>query len=328
MSVMSITGLAPAVAGVICEPPLNAQKPARRQFAVVPATREHAPLLIGLTGPSGSGKTYSALRLATGLARTVAGTTAHAGRIVFIDTENRRSRHYAGEFSFEHLDFGAPYGSQDYLDALEAAADRRPAVIIIDSLSHEHDGPGGMLDAVGIELDRLAGSDPLQQQKMAAAAWRRPKTLRRALLSRLLTLGSHVIVCMRAQEKNRIPREASGLEPVEMGYMPVAAPEIMFELGLCALLKPGAQGVPTWSSHLPGEHAAIKLPRQFERIFGEAQPLTEAHGEALGRWATGADSSSVPQPKPRRRRILIPEPAIAVAQSSRTGAAVAGGGNA
>lgn len=291
-------------------------EPARRLFTVEPATREQAPLLIGLTGPAGSGKTYSALRLATGLARVTA-KSGGSDQIVFIDTETRRSRQYAGAFRFEHLDFAAPYSSQDYLDALETAAERMPAVIILDSLSHEHDGPGGMLDAVGAELDRLAGSDPIQQQKLAAAAWRRPKTQRRALLARLLTLGCHVIVCMRAQEKNRMPREAGTLEPVEMGYTPVAAPEIMFELGLCALLKPGAQGVPTWASPLPGEHAAIKLPRQFEGMFAKPEPLSEAHGEALARWAIGEDATPARSSKTRkaqksttraRTRVIAPAP--------------------
>ncbi len=261
------------------------------------------PLLIGLTGPSGSGKTYSALRLATGIAKHVG---PPAG-IVFIDTENKRSRHYAGEFTFQHLDFAAPYSSGDYLEALNAAAAVSPSVIVIDSLSHEHDGPGGMLDAVGAELDRLAGSDPIQQQKLAAAAWRRPKTSRRALLSRLLTLNIHVVVCMRAQERSRMPRDTSGVEPVEMGYVPVAAPEIMFELGLCALLKPGAQGVPTWTSPLPGEHAAIKLPRQFEKIFQRTEPLSELHGEALARWASGEMTQSIPCRR-RRRRQTRPSP--------------------
>ena len=66
-------------------PPL----PVRRTFSVIPAVRESAPLLLGLTGPSGSGKTFSALRLATGIARVI------PGGIVLIDTENRRAKHYA-----------------------------------------------------------------------------------------------------------------------------------------------------------------------------------------------------------------------------------------
>jgi RecA/RadA recombinase len=84
-----------------------------RKFAVSDAKRERVPLLIGLTGPSGGGKTFSALRLATGI-QTVTG-----GDIYFIDTESRRALHYADKFKFKHVPFEAPFGSLDYLAALQ-----------------------------------------------------------------------------------------------------------------------------------------------------------------------------------------------------------------
>jgi RecA/RadA recombinase len=108
-----------------------------RRFDIRPAVRQKVPLLLGLAGPSGSGKTYSALRLAAGIAR-VAG-----GDVVVIDTENRRAQHYADQFTFQHIDFAPPYGPLDYLAALQTAERTRPACIVIDSLSHEHDGEGG-----------------------------------------------------------------------------------------------------------------------------------------------------------------------------------------
>lgn len=286
------------------------------RFRVEPARREPAPLLLGITGPSGSGKTFSALRLASGISK------AAGGDVVVIDTENRRARHYADQFAFQHVDFAPPYGSLDYLDALTTAASVRPSVIIVDSMSHEHDGEGGMLDAVTAELDRIAGSDPVQQQKLAAAAWRKPKTQRRALLSGLLRLRTHIILCIRAAERTRLPREAQGADPIDMGFTPVAGPEFLFELTCCALLKPGAQGRPTWSSTLPGEHAAIKLPRQFEPILGSGEALSEAHGEALARWAEGgaAPAKTARRARPGRRprgRIRVIEPAAPTSSPAR-----------
>ena len=266
---------------------------AGRQFDIRPAVRQKVPLLLGLAGPSGSGKTYSALRLAAGIAR-VAG-----GDVVVIDTENRRAQHYADQFKFQHIDFAPPYGPLDYLAALQTAERTRPACIVIDSLSHEHDGEGGTLDCVTAELDRLAGADTSLQQKLAAAAWRKPKAARRALLSGLLRLESHVIVCIRANERTRMAREAVATEPVELGLTPVAAPEFLFELTCSALLKAGAQGVPTWSSQLQGEYAAIKLPRQFADVFRDRKPLEESHGEQLARWAAG---EALIAPTKRKRR--------------------------
>ena len=266
-----------------------------RRFDIRPAVRQKVPLLLGLAGPSGSGKTYSALRLAAGIAKVT------GGDVVVIDTENRRAQHYADHFAFQHIDFAPPYGPLDYLAALQTAERTRPACIVIDSLSHEHDGEGGTLDCVTAELDRLAGADTSLQQKLSAAAWRKPKAARRAFLSGLLRVESHVIVCIRANERTRMAREAIATEPVELGLTPVAAPEFLFELTCSALLKAGAQGVPTWSTSLQGEYAAIKLPRQFAEVFREKKPLEESHGEQLARWAAG-EALTAPLKRKHRRR--------------------------
>jgi len=91
------------------------------------------------------------------------------------------------------------------------------------------------------------------------------------------------------------------VEPVEMGLTPIAAPEFLFELTASALLKAGAQGNPTWASALPGEHAAIKLPRQFDPVFKSGGALNERHGELLARWAAG-ESLASPKPVRLKRR--------------------------
>lgn len=293
---MSLLTLEQPFAPPVTEPAPSGASPSPppgRRFIVQPAVRHKVPLLMGLVGPSGSGKTFSALRLATGMAAASSG-----GPIVLIDTENRRAEHYADQFTFQHLDFAPPYGPLDYLAALQEAERAAPSVIIIDSLSHEHDGEGGTLDCVTAELDRLAGTDPGLQQKLAAAAWRRPKAARRALLSGLLRVRAHVIVCIRATERTRMTREAMATEPVELGLTPIAAPEFLFEFTCSALLRAGAQGEPSWTSTLPGELAAIKLPRQFSEVFRGAGPLDERHGERMARWASGDVLPSVG----RRRR--------------------------
>ena len=116
-----------------------------RQFAFSKAVRQQAPLLIGLVGPSGVGKTFSALRLARGIQRVT------GGRVKGIDTEHKRMSHYSDDFDFDCMDFRGPFGSLDYLAAIQEAA-KTPGPIIVDSLSHEHDGPGGYLDGLLVFL--------------------------------------------------------------------------------------------------------------------------------------------------------------------------------
>ena len=121
-----------------------------RTFDDKPAVRDSVPLLVGLCGASGSGKTFSALRLATGI-QTVTG-----GDIYVIDTESRRACHYADKFKFRHIDFKAPFGSLDYLEAVQHCVSKGAGVIVIDSLSHEHEGPGGYLMTHAAEIERMA----------------------------------------------------------------------------------------------------------------------------------------------------------------------------
>src|SRR4029079_18921024 len=111
-----------------------------RSFDDKPAVRERVPLLVGLVGPSGGGKTFSALRLAKGFQRVT------GSEVYFIDTEARRALHYADRFQFRHVAFGAPFGPLDYLAAIQHCVAKGAKTIIVDSMSHEHEGPGGVLE--------------------------------------------------------------------------------------------------------------------------------------------------------------------------------------
>src|ERR1035437_5127824 len=70
-----------------------------RQFEVKKAEPINTYVRIALVGSAGSGKTFSALRLATGI----------GGKIVLIDTENKRSLKYSKKFTFDQLDFQPPF---------------------------------------------------------------------------------------------------------------------------------------------------------------------------------------------------------------------------
>lgn len=257
-----------------------------REFTVRPAVREQVPILVGLVGPSGSGKTYSALRLASGI-QQVAG-----GDIFMIDTEARRALHYAGDgpgkFKFQHIDFGAPFGSLDYLDAIRQCAAAKAGVIVIDSMSHEHEGPGGLVDSHEQELTRMAGQDYGKRERMQMLAWQKPKAARRALLNGIVQLGVSCIMCFRAGEKTKPIKGQDGkIKPTDMGFTAIAGPEFVYEMTMSALLYPRSDGVPTWDSDLPGERVAMKLPGQFREMFTRGQPLSEAHGKMLAEWARG-----------------------------------------
>lgn len=259
-----------------------------RTFTAAPAVRDAVPLLIGLMGPSGGGKTYSALRLATGI-QTITG-----GDIYAIDTEARRMLHYADMFKFKHVPFNAPFGSLDYLEALKYCVAQGAKVIIVDSMSHEHEGPGGLLDFHEKELDRLAGDDYAKRERVKMLAWQKPKAARRKLINGLLQLEANFIFCFRAKETAKPIKVNGKTEVVQQGFMPIAGDEFVFEQTVNCLLLPGAGGVPSWTSEYIGERQMMKLPQQFKGILAEKKPLDEDTGRQLAEWAKGTGTRSAP----------------------------------
>lgn len=249
-----------------------------RTFEDYEAKRVAVPLMVGLVGPSGGGKTYSALRLATGIQRVT------GGDIFVIDTESRRSLHYANQFKFRHVPFVAPFGPLDYLAAIEYCVKRGAKVVIVDSMSHEHEGPGGVLEQHAAEVARLAGDDQAKAERVKMLAWSAPKQARRRMINTILQMPVSSIFCFRAKEKLKIER---GQEPRPLGFMPIAGEEFVYEMTVNCLLLPKAGGVPTWQSKEVGEQATMKLPQQFSQLFSEPLPLSEDHGETMARWADG-----------------------------------------
>lgn len=263
-----------------------------RKFESKPAKRERVPLLIGLVGPSSSGKTYSALRLAAGIERVTPGKT-HV-----IDSEAKRALHYSDRFKFMHTEFVAPFGPLDYLAAVEHCVKQGATTIIIDSASHLHEGPGGVLEMHQQEVDRLSSLWRVSADKAQIPAWAKPKQELRRFLNAVLQLPVNLIFCFRAKEKVAIK---TGEKPKHLGFMPIASDEMVYEMTLNCLLYPGSGGVPSWHPEEMGEKGIVKLPEQFKGIFTKSKPLDEDAGEALARWAAG-DASAQPTAAPTRKK--------------------------
>lgn len=243
-----------------------------------PARRENVPLLIGLAGGTGSGKTWSAMALAKG----ISGDKPFA----VIDTENGRAKHYADEFQFEVADLHAPFRPDAYAEAIQTADQAGYSVIVVDSMSHEWAGDGGMLDWQEDELRRLGGGDNVKM-----LSWVEPKRAHRKFVTRLLQVRAHVILCFRAAEKIEMIRNAQGkMEVVPKrslvgldGWVPIAEKELPYELTLSALLTADAPGVPK----------PIKLPEKLRPLVPLDAPLTDRVGAALAEWARGGASSGL-----------------------------------
>jgi hypothetical protein len=241
-----------------------------------PARREHTPLIVGLAGPTKSGKTYSAHRLAVGL--------ANGGPVAMINAEGAKGHQYADEFDYIATDITAPYRPERYTEYLKAtlALDPKPAVIIIDSGSHMHDGPGGILEYHEDELDRLAGNDTGKRQRNTYTAWIKPKAAENEFIYTMLGADSHIILCLRAKEKIKV---VTGKPPIDLGWQPIVGERVAFETIFTLVLPPHSKGVPDLD--------VSEMRKPFDTLIPNGEQLSEATGKALAAWAAGDSGPSV-----------------------------------
>lgn len=238
-----------------------------------PAKRENTPVVVGLAGPTKSGKTYSAHRLAIGLAQ--------GGTIAMINTEGAKGHQYADRFDYIATDLEAPFRPQRYTEALQVALalEPRPAVVVIDSLSHMHDGPGGILEWHEEELDRLAGDDRRRRERNTWTAWIKPKAAENEFIYSMLGADCHLILCFRAKEKIKI---VTGKQPIPLGWQPIAGERVAFETIFTLVLPPHSKGVP--------DLAVSDMREPFDSLIPANQPLDEKTGAELAKWAAGASA--------------------------------------
>lgn len=253
-----------------------------RTFDAKPARRERTPIIMGLVSPSGAGKTKSSLRLADGFSRVT------PGPIVVIDTEAGRAKHHSDAHKFLHIDFEPPFGPLDYIDAYIEALKHKPTTIIVDQISYEWEGAGGVLEQHEAELDRMAGQDWKKRERCTMAAWIRPKADHNKMKQFIVQQRVNWIFCFRAKEKIK-PQK--GGEPLDLGWQAIGAEDLIYECLLKCLLFPGADGKPTWRSDKIGEQALMKLPGWFRDLFSTPRQLDEDIGEQLARWASGGDAA-------------------------------------
>ena len=154
------------------------------------ATRRALPVTLSLAGKSGSGKTYSALLLAKGL-------VGDKGKIAVIDTERGRASMYADDSrigQYFTTELHPPYSPARFVEKLQEAIQWGADCIIIDSVSHEWSGIGGVLEQVDKMIEQNG-------QRYRMPAWGKMKPQHNNFVNHLTTAPCHVICCVRAKKK-------------------------------------------------------------------------------------------------------------------------------
>jgi hypothetical protein len=252
------------------------------------ATRQGMIPLIGVYGKSGSGKTHSGLLLARGI--------AGPGRdIGIIDTERKRSGALVGLIpgGFKRINLEAPFTPESYSDAIKMFEAANIGCAVIDSLTHEWDGEGGVLEMQEEELQRMAGDNYSKREACKMAAWIKPKMRHKLLIAHILRCNIPLICCLRADEKTHIDK-VDGKTKVSTDDFttPIYDKRFIFEM-LCNLETVNRDGKPGHARVTKWTHPDLLkcLPLDHEQI-------SVKHGEAVARWCAASATTAAPSAQP------------------------------
>lgn len=192
----------------------GAAAPTTPRLTFAPAKRQAVKLKLAISGPSGSGKTLGALALAQGLAK--------GGPIAVLDTENGSASLYSDRFAFDTLSMHAPYTSKKYQEAIQAAVDGGYAVVVVDSLSHQWAGDGGILSRKERD-DQRPGANSYTN-------WARYTKEHEAFKAFLLSAPVHLIGTLRAKQDYVLETNDRGKQqPKKVGLAPIQREGMEYE---------------------------------------------------------------------------------------------------
>jgi energy-coupling factor transporter ATP-binding protein EcfA2 len=169
------------------------------------AEKRRVKLKIGITGPSGSGKTKGALWLAN---------LWPDAKILVVDTENESASLYADEFDFDTLPLNPPYHSDRYESCIEAAVRGGYDVLIMDTITHQWDGEGGILRRKE-ELDQRPGANSYTN-------WSKFTPEHTQFIESIKQAPIHIIATMRSKQDYIMETSDKGKsKPVKVGLAPI-----------------------------------------------------------------------------------------------------------
>lgn len=224
------------------------------------AKREQVWLKVLLSGASGSGKSYSALKIATGIAKQC------ESDIAYIGTEGSRNKYYADEFNYDLLDLNEPFECEKYMQAIDEAVDAGYKVLIIDSMSHEWK----WLNDVH---DKMPGN--------SFTNWGKLKPRHNKFMDKVLNSPIHIIATARGKDDWVLEDKNGKQVPKKVGMGAQQDKDISYEYTVSLMIEQ--------DTHI------ASADKDNTHIFdGRYEVLTEKHGVQLYEWANKGDK---PTPK-------------------------------
>jgi len=176
------------------------------------ATRQQVKLRLGLSAVAGGGKTMSALLLAYGM-------TNDWSKVAIIDTENGSGSLYSHLGDYNTIELTAPYTPERYIECIKACEQGGIEVCIIDSITHEWDGKGGILEI----SNSMAGN--------SYTNWAKLTPRHQAFIDSILQSKCHIITTVRRKQDYEMTTNSAGkLVPQKVGLKEVTREGFEYEL--------------------------------------------------------------------------------------------------
>lgn len=241
-------------------------------MAFVKAKRENIWVKALLAGPSGSGKSYTALRVATGMARKA------NSRVAAIDTENGRIRYYANEFDFDDMTLDEPYSPEKYIEAIDEAVDAGYKVLIIDGISNEW--------AYCNEIhDKMPGN--------SYTNWAKITPRHNAFMEKILQSPVHIIATVRGKDTYILEDKNGKQVPKKAGVGYAARTDTEYNYSVTFNLSQDT-------------HIAQATKDNTHMFEGRYDVLTEKDGELLYKWANDGETA------PPRATVSAGQPSVSL----------------
>ena len=177
------------------------------------AERKQARIKMALQGPSGSGKTYSSLLIAYGLCNDW-------NKIVVIDTENQSSHLYAHLGGYQVLSLEPPFSPERYIKAIQTCVESGAEIIIIDSISHEWEGAGGILSIHG----RMTGN--------SFTNWNVVTPRHNSFINAIIQCPVHIVATIRSKQDYVLSEKNGKFVPEKVGLKGVTREGVDYEMTL------------------------------------------------------------------------------------------------
>ena len=229
------------------------------------AKREQVWLKVLLSGASGSGKSYSALKIATGIAKEC------GSGIAYIGTEGSRNKYYADEFDYDLLELEEPFECEKYIEAIDAAVEAGYKVLIIDSMTHEWK----WLNDVH---DKMPGN--------SFTNWGKLKPRHHKFMDKVLNSPIHIIATARGKDDWVLEDKNGKQVPKKVGMGQQQDKDISYEYTVSLMI---AQDT----------HVASADKDNTKLFDGRFEVLTEKDGVRLYEWANKGDAHAPKKETPK-----------------------------